>query len=1077
MEKENRRKLSLGDIIRKMNEPSGVKDTGPVPKTPRQPLPEETSPDDSSFTDASHPERKSFISETALDESLYAQKPSQENADPEKPPQQPSTLSPQHYSPPAPYQPETSPVITRPDPQPAAFTHDDEEDEFDIFRYIGVILRRKEIVIFSTIFFGLYSLYSYLTSTKYYIASARLLFAPYQPNILDNTRAIRFNVDLDKSFNTHLELLRSNIVLDRVVKNLRNVTKPGIIASGLQIKRNMTGTEQQTNIIELSLKNPDPELARDALNELCRTYIEYNREVNAQEDTRLLFTIKNQIDKVQTELSSKEDKLRAFKENNSMVELSKDANLVISKLSTMELALQQTQLDLLESRDKIETLKSQINKQEVNVVQSMTYENPIMSKLSELELELNTLSADYNPDHYKIKQINQQIEKLKQAMHNEVEKELSNRAIQQTLIKNPIRENFLQAFANLTVDISALESKRIAQEQIIEKLNAEMKKLPSMEQEYATLQRETDASEKTLKMLKMKLEEIKIQRDSKECELKVFELAQLPNIAVRSEKIASIFIGLLIGFFIGIALIFIIDYIDQSIKEPEDIEKNLEIPLIGIIPFIETENAIVNNTNLTKSILEPFRSLRANIKHITTQHHAKAFMICSAVKGEGKTTLATNLAITFAMDGKKVILMDCDLRRSHIHSLLNIPKTKGLSEYLIDDTIKDSGEIIKPTVHENLFVITSGERPTNPAELLGLPRFNLLINELKSKADFIICDSPALIPVSDSMTMLPHMDCYFMVIRARWTPIKAAKQAKNQLKRINQNLTGAILNGISPQKGYYPYYYGYYGYYRYYSYRYAYEYDEEAKKPFSIRELGLKFDTAIKENVQNARILFPRYLSLTSSFLQNLGKKKLFWFLLISIIAVLVTRKLFEPNTAPVQNQLITYLGTQKNPNFQQPITIINPESNNQKSSSSDSGVSNKNNNPDDGNPQHTKTYAKPAVPAFNDSILFWSKAFNTADTSRLFRFYDTDSFFFPGGGYAAWKKHLTSNLLKKKDHEIIINIDTITAVSVKNNYYKTTTYAKVLKGKDTVQMINTMMWKSTKKSWYIIREKSTVGK
>ena len=119
-------------------------------------------------------------------------------------------------------------------------------------------------------------------------------------------------------------------------------------------------------------------------------------------------------------------------------------------------------------------------------------------------------------------------------------------------------------------------------------------------------------------------------------------------------RFSNIILGILIGLILGITLAFLIEYLDQSLKDPADIEKELELPLLGIVPLIEAEQALIEqSTDLTKSILEPFRALRANLKHIATAHELKTFMICSAVKGEGKTTLAANLAITFALDGKQ----------------------------------------------------------------------------------------------------------------------------------------------------------------------------------------------------------------------------------------------------------------------------------------------------------------------------------------------------------------------------------------------------------------------------------------
>lgn len=1084
MKKEKKRKLSLGDIIHKMNESLGTQENSSrenlhaqgkqtsVDKTPDIAPPTANSelPSQPSFKKDHHTSdslRHVPPIPSQNTHSKNAAEPLSEAIPPSSSYSQSSFNNQLKQS--------NLPSMNQP-------IDKDDEEEFDLFRYLGVILRRKEIIVLTTIAMGLFSLISFLKSTKYYTASARLLFRPHQGVLLDKAITWRYYTDRKRDFNTHLELLKSNIVLERVAKNLGNTIPIGAISGGLNIKQGETGGEE-TNIIELKFEHTDAEMARDVLNELCKSYIEYKREVNAQEDTRLIFKLKTQIDKIQNNLNTKENALRKFKENHRMVQLSKDANLVMTKLANMEIALQQTQLSLLETKERLTTLKSQIGKQEINIVQSMTYENPMRSKLAQLELELNTLSGEYSRDHFKIKQIIQQIENLKQAMQSEIEKEISEKAVKHTLVKNPIRQALLQTFVNQNIEISALEAKRTAQEQIIEKLNVQMGKLPSLEQEYAFLQRETESLLKTLQMLKMKFEETKIRRDSKESDLKILELAKTPEVAISGKKISSIFIGILIGLIIGIALIFLLEYLDQSLKDPSEVEKQLEIPLIGIVPLIETENAIVNTEKLKKSMLEPFRTLRANIKHIASQHHAKLFMITSAVKGEGKTTLAINLAITFAMDGKKAILIDCDLRRSQIHTLLNIPKASGLSDYITGS--KKIDDIIKPTVHDNLFVITSGERPHNPAELLGTPMFNHMLQEVKSRADIIICDSPALIPVSDSMTMAQQMDCCIMVVRALWTPLKAAKQAKNQLLRINANLIGGIFNCISHSQGYYPYYY-YYGYYGYYAYKYAYDYDKEPKKKFTIRELGLTFDRKIKAIFQNIRISLPRYLAMCGNFLRHTSKRAFFWILLTLLVSIIVIRYILVPPSQKNESQLISYLGNEQNPDQHKnsPITIVNKDSdindspetytpNTKKTAIKDSI----NNTYYEQNAEPDSILIKETAFAYQESLSIWMEAFNSLDTSRLMQFYDTTDFKYPGGEFKEWYTQMISNLLKKSNRELIITMDKVSAEKIKNNYYKTILNTTILKGKDSVTVQKTMVWKSGNNIWRIIREKSSTHK
>jgi len=901
---------------------------------------------------------------------------------------------------------------------------------------------------------GLFSLFSYLKSTKYYRTSARLLYRPDQESIIDDRSSWRFNPDRDRNFNTHLELLKSSTVIERVSDNLGDLIKPGAIKGGLTIRPGDFGGEE-TNIIELIFRHTDPEITRDVLNELCKTYVVYRREVNAQEDTRLILKLKIQIDKIQDDLNDKEDALRKFKEKHRMVQLSHDANLLATKLANMEIALQQTQLNLFETKERLTTLKSQIGQQQVNVIQSMTYENPIRSRLADLELELNTLSGEYSPDHFKIKQIKQQIENLKQAMQSEIEKEVTEKAVKHILIKNPIRESLLQTFVNQNIEISALEAKRTAQEQIIEKLTLKMEKLPSLEQEFAFLQRE----------------KTKIKRDSKDSALKILELAKLPLLAVSSKKVSSIFIGLFIGLIIGIALVFLLEYLDQSLKDPAEVEKSLELPLIGIVPLIETENAIVDNENLTKSMLEPFRALRANIKHIASQHQATLFMICSAVKGEGKTTLAINLAITFALDGKKVLLIDGDLRRSQIHSLLNIKKEIGLSDYLMDK--KKLDEIIKPTIHDNLFVITSGERPHNPAELLGIPKFSLMLQELKPHYDIVFCDSPALIPVSDSMSMAPHMDCCIIVVRALWTPLKAAKQAKNQLVRIGSTLAGGILNGISHSRGYYPYYYGYYGYYPY-SYKYSYDYDKEPRKKLTIREFGLSIERGIKSFFQNIRVSIPRFIVLFGSLFKHILRKSLFWILLILVIAVTTLRYfLVPPIDTEKSTTLITYLNDEEpaDQGQKQPITII-PSSSEKKDSFLSSSVQEETNETTI-IPESQKTNALKQF-AYEDSLSLWKESFNSPDTSRLLQFYDKTNFKYPGGGFTQWREEVTSKMLKKHGRESIITIDRMTTDEIKPDYIELKFQSTISKGTDTLSVQKIMIWKYRNNTWRIIREKST---
>ncbi|MBN1983349.1 MAG: polysaccharide biosynthesis tyrosine autokinase [Chitinivibrionales bacterium] len=938
---------------------------------------------------------------------------------------------------------------------------DDEEDQFDLFRYIDVIMRRKVIVILISCIATIYSIYSYSKSPKFYSAKARMLFNSRQQTILDDSRMYRFNMDNVREYNTHLEVLKSQSICQRVAEKFVNGVSARAIAAGLQVRRGKTDDEEN-NIIELSFTSADSTTARDVLNELCRTYIDYRREVNAQEDTRFVFDLKTQIDKVQNDLDRKENDVRLFKESHGLIELSKETNVIVNQVSNLELALQTTQLSLVETRERLTKLKNQIDRQDVDIIQSVTLDNTVQNRLTQLELELSTLSAEYSSDHYKIKQLTQQRDNLKKNIQEEVSQRLASHPASQTLIKNPIRQNLLSELIEKSIELSALETKRIAQEQLIEKLNHQTQKMPAIEQTFISLQRETEILDKTLKMLKTKMEEAKIARDSKQSELKILELAEMPRHPISSKKQSKVLIEILIGILVAIAVVFIIEYLDQSVKNPAEIEKLLGLPLIGIVPLIEKEDAIVKSENFTKSVLEPFRAVRANIKHIASQHNAKLFMICSAVKGEGKTTLATNLAITFALDDKRVILVDCDLRRSQIHNLLNCSKEDGLSDYL--EGQKEVDAVIKTTLHQNLSIITAGNRPSNPAELLGTIRFRNLLQELRSKADIVICDSPALIPVSDSLSMAPHMDFCIMVVRTLWTPSKAARQAKNLLNRIESRISGVIVNGISHTKGYYPYYYGYYGYY---SYRYSYDYDDDTEQRLNLRTFGLAFEKKIRTAIFTIPLLTSRGFGWLARVWHKRRRNTLFRMLLVCL-ALVVGMRLFlhfdrmhkkqtstirylKPSLSSVGTGVAVKIEALSRPGIVQQSAALVAESVGDQSQSE-------------------------TVPSLglSDSVSLWIAAFEACDSNRLYQFYDQEDFYYPGGDFTHWKESRFQDCLIGAVQKISYRIDSVRTLQMRQQTVRTIVSLAIMTGSKSAPKSQTweLLWRLRGGVWRIIAEK-----
>jgi capsular exopolysaccharide synthesis family protein len=886
-----------------------------------------------------------------------------------------------------------------------------------------------------------------MTGPRFYTGFARLLFKPNTQELLKDESSAQYSGGFEKAFTTHLELLKSQSVLTMVSQNLSRRISPENIRAGLTIKQGETNG-QKNDIIELLFKNSNAELAKDVLNELCNTYIEYRRDVNSQELSRFISKLELQIDKLQKELNEKESDLRFFKEENRMVQMSSETNITVSKISSMELALQQTQLSLIEVAERIQSINSQISKQEMDIVQSVTFNDPFQKKIADLELELNSLTAEYSAEHYKVKMLRQQIENLKAATIDS----MSRDATSKTFVKNPIRQSLVQEIVNLTVEHSALEQKRIAQEKIIERLNQDLLQLPSLEQKYAYLERETESILQTLRMLKTKYEEVKIRRDSQESDLKLLEMAETPRKAVTKVGFTNVIIGILIGIILGIALALLLEYLDQSLKDPRDVERELELPLLGVVPQIETEKVLLEQRgDLAKTVLEPFRALRANLKHIAVQNNIKTFIVCSAIKGEGKTTLSANLSITFSLDSKKVILIDADLRRSQIHTLFGIDKKIGLSDYLLGKATIE--EIIKPTMYPNLYIVTSGERPDNPAELLGTYRFDLLLQEIRDKADYIVFDSPALLPVSDTITMAPKIDCCVMVVRTLWTPLKAARQAKSQLKRIGTRIFGGILNGIILSRGYYPYYYGYYGYS---SYKYSYEDDHNHK--FSLREFGLQFESGMRELLKNAIYKIPRYAGIISGSIRYVMSKKMFWILTGLFLALAVLLFYVDKKPANSWDDKIQYIG----------LGGAQIDSSSSNKLSKDMAVPSFSGTQRDSDKVNIKADTVDLQSSgLSDTIGLWVQSIAKRDVERYLSFYDSKSFRSVNGTFLEWKRTAMQRFADQSMQKVkLIKIET---GKMGVSYIETLVYTISDSG---MRKTYDIIWQISAQGWKIVGEK-----
>lgn len=295
----------------------------------------------------------------------------------------------------------------------------------------------------------------------------------------------------------------------------------------------------------------------------------------------------------------------------------------------------------------------------------------------------------------------------------------------------------------------------------------------------------------------------------------VVEQAQPEAFVIRPKTLNNVLLGAMMGLLLAIGIIFLRDYLDDTVKSAEEVERLTESIAMGTIATIEGVNEaerVVTSTNNRSPVAEAYRVLRANIEFSEVDSPFRTILVTSSSPGEGKSTTLANLAAAIAVTGKRVIAVDTDLRKPTLHKYFGLSNSRGVTTALLGHGGKLSEHLVPTTASRNLMIMPSGPLPPNPAELIGSQRMSELIQELASHADVVLFDSPPMLAVVDGALLARQCDATLLVVLARSTRKDSLRKSKDQLVQSGTRLLGFVLNRVSPKGGgYYYYSYGVYG--------------------------------------------------------------------------------------------------------------------------------------------------------------------------------------------------------------------------------------------------------------------------
>ncbi|MBD2412686.1 lipopolysaccharide biosynthesis protein [Nostoc calcicola FACHB-389] len=630
--------------------------------------------------------------------------------------------------------------------------------------------------------------------------------------------------DKSNPLNTEAEVIRSVPVINTTINRL-NLKDKNVHIKTKRFLQQLTIKEVKgADVLSISYKDTNPEIAAQVVNTLINVYLEYNISAHRTQAATARKFIEKQLPNAELIVRQAEAELAEFKEKYKIVSLQEEANKSLELITELQQQISEAQSRFADAEAQTQGIRKQLgmNSQQAVIMTSLSQTSgvqDILKEIQQLESQLaarRTVLQDNHPEiinlQYKLSSLNKLLE---QRVKNVV-------GISSAQLNNNFQLGQLQQ--QLSAKLVDLESNRLGLASQITTLSGlqaaykqRLNNLPRLEQQQRQLERKVQAAQSTYSLLLQKLQESRIAENQNLGNASMISEAEVPEESISSPMFLYLSAGLL-STLAALAIVYGLEKIDKSIKTTDQAKELLKFTLLGVIPaFNKSKKSLRGNEELElyskrlmvrdaprSPINEAYRMLRANLKFLSADRELKVIVITSSVPREGKSTVAANLAITMAQMERKVLLVDADMRRPVQHKIWELINNQGLSNLIVGQA--EISTAIQQ-VMDNLYVLTCGVIPPNPGSLLDSKKMAALIQTFSVYYDFVIIDAPSLNVAADAATLGQMADGVLFVVRPGVVDCVSATIAKELLEKSGQNVLGQVVNGVIPQHERYNYYY------------------------------------------------------------------------------------------------------------------------------------------------------------------------------------------------------------------------------------------------------------------------------
>ncbi|MDK2976934.1 MAG: protein-tyrosine kinase [Candidatus Marinimicrobia bacterium] len=758
-----------------------------------------------------------------------------------------------------------------------------EEEEINIKEIFQTLMKGKWIILLSFILVTAVTIWYTFSQTPIYEASTQILIGAAK-----NQTAAIFDVmtplgNSQMEINNEVEILKSRSLAESTIANLMENYSPDslyILGKGQEEKvesifnqvkrwilllgnrdvedekwistredtiRTLAYTlqeaititpERNTQTIRISIKSPDPQEAAIIANTFAYEYYKQDLERSRGAMSEVKSFIQEQLEQVEERLRVSEDSLRAFQQQEGVVNLDEASKNLLEQLANFESEYYSAMAELGINEQQLKYLTRELDIKEKELLNNFIQTaNPLIlelqTKIAKLEASVvEAIAKGIDENAPQIQTIKVQMDKMKERLNEETRMLISRGYIPGPSDPLSINQSMLEDVIKLRIEQILLQSKAKEFKKLVDYYSKELEKLPQVIITFTRLERERLVNENIYMLMKNKYEESRITEASQISNVYVIDQSVPPKYPVSPKKKMNVLLGGFLGLGLGIGIIFLKEFLDNTIKTKEDLVKK-GITTLAIIPEIDEIKATkkartVTHTEISQyqsrlithfdpksPVSEAYRSMRTNIELSGVDKPIKSVVITSAGPGEGKSTTIANLAIAFAQMEQKTLLVDTDMRRPVLQKVFKVPRVPGIADVITGSNTLE--ECIHKTSVENLYILPSGNLPPNPSEMLGSKKMREIYQTLSGQYDKIFFDAPPIIAVTDASLLARLCDGLVVVVKSGVTHDEALDQVQNIVQQIKLPLLGAVINAITPKhmKGG-----SYYYYYRYMNYQY-----------------------------------------------------------------------------------------------------------------------------------------------------------------------------------------------------------------------------------------------------------------